>query len=127
MDNTVKDCSKEIEQKINELTIQLNRCKPPTNDDLKKILDVLKLMNECNGGGDYNTLVQRTYSTEGIVSFPIDSFHSFSLNVLEGSMEYAGVNFPAGTTRNVEFSTKNQTVISFKVNLKSKVFIEYLK
>lgn len=127
MDNIIKDCSREIEQKINELTIQLNHCKPPTNDDLKKMLDILKLMNECNGGGDYNTLVKELYDTEGIITFPIDSFHSFSLNVLEGSMEYGGVNFPAGTTRNVEFSTKNQTIVSFKVNLKSKVFIEYLK
>lgn len=127
MESNITNCSLEIGQKINELTIQLNHCKPPSNSELKDMLNILKLMNECNGGGDYNTLVQETYTTEGVVSFPIDSFHSFSINVMEGSMDYGGVNFPEGTTRNVEFSTKNQTVVSFKVNFKSKVFIEYLK
>lgn len=127
MDNKVKDCSREIEQMINELTIQLGHCKPPTNSELTSMLNILKLMNQCNGGGDYNVLVQETHTAHKEVSYPIGTFHSFSINVLEGSMIYGGVMFPAGTTRNVEFSTTNQTVVKFMVNQKSKVFIEYLK
>ena len=127
MESNITNCSLEIGQKINELTIQLNHCKPPSNSELKDMLNILKLMNECNGGGEYNVLVQETHTAHKEVSYPIGTFHSFSINVLEGSMIYGGVMFPAGTTRNVEFSTTNQTVVKFMVNQKSKVFIEYLK
>jgi len=48
------------------------------------------------------------------------------LNVISGSIEYAGFNFPAGATRNVEFTTLNQEDITFTVNPGSEVLFEYL-
>lgn len=127
MTNNNQSCDLEIQQKLNKLRIEFQSCKVPTHKELLDILDLISDVVECKGGGNYNTLVEELYEEEQVVSFPIDSFHSFSLNVMEGSMEYGGVNFPAGTTRNVEFSTLNQVPVNFKVNLKSKVFIEYLK
>lgn len=124
---SVNSCSLEIQQRINELRIDFNNCKQPSHKELIDILDLISDVMDCQGGGNYNTLVQETYTEEGEITFGLDSFHSFSINVMEGSMEYGGVNFPAGTTRNVEYSTLNQSVVKFKVNSNSKVFIEYLK
>lgn len=119
-------CDVLITQEINRLTASFNKCGHVTHRELLKLLNLVTMLNDCKGGGNYNTLVQKTYDTPGEVIFQVGSFHSFSLNVMKGAMEYGGVNFTAGTTRNAEFSTTNQTVIKFKVNPGSSVFMEYL-
>lgn len=117
----------DISQALNSLQIKLNTCKTPTTKDLQEMLTLLASMYECSlSGGNYNKLVSKKYEGKQEVVFPQNTFHSFSLNVLKGSIEYEGVNFPAGSTRNVEYSTLNFKPVKFKVNLGSEVFMEYL-
>lgn len=117
----------EINQTINELLIAFQDCKEIKNSDLRKLVELVSAVNTCNNGGSpYNTLVQETYDSPQTVTFPINSFHSFSLSVLSGSIEYYGINFPTGSTRNVEYTTLNQSELEFTVNPGSSVFFEYL-
>ena len=122
----VIECS-EINQVINELLIAFQDCNKIKNSDLRRLVELVSAVNTCaNGGPDYNTLVSVSYTTPQTIIFPINSFHSFSLNVISGSIEYEGFNFPAGSTRNIEYTTLNQTEISFIVNPGSEVLFEYL-
>ena len=122
----VIECS-EINQVVNELLIAFQDCNKIKNSDLRRLVELVSAVNTCaNGGPDYNTLVSVSYTTPQTIIFPINSFHSFSLNVISGSIEYEGFNFPAGSTRNIEYTTLNQTEISFIVNPGSEVLFEYL-
>jgi len=122
----VIECN-EISQTINELLLAFQDCNKVKNSDLRKLVELVAAVNTCaNGGPDYNTLVSDSYDTPQVVTYPVNSFHSFSLNVLSGSIEYAGFNFPAGSTRNIEFTTLNQTEITFTVNPGTEVLFEYL-
>lgn len=122
----VIQCS-EINQTVNELLIAFQDCNKVKNSDLRKLVELVSAVNTCaNGGPDYNTLLADSYTTPQIVTYPVNSFHSFSLSVLSGSIEYQGFNFPAGSTRNVEFTNLNQTEITFEVNPGSEVLFEYL-
>lgn len=117
----------EISQVANELIIAFQNCNKIKNSDLRKLVELVIAVRDCEAGGpNYGTLVSESYTTPQVVTFPPNSFHSFSLNVLSGSIEYQGFNFPAGSTRNVEFTTLNQTEITFVVNPGSEVLFEYL-
>lgn len=117
----------EISQVANELLIAFKDCNKVKNEDLRKLVDLVLAVNTCaNGGPDYNTLVSVPYTTAQTVTFPVNSFHSFSLNVMSGSIEYDGFNFPAGSTRNIEYTTLNQTPVTFTINPNSEVLFEYL-
>lgn len=117
----------EINQTINELLIAFQDCNKIKNSDLRTLVELVGAVNTCaNGGPLYNTLHTVTYIDPQVVTFPPNSLHSYSLNVLEGSIDYAGFNFASGSTRNVEFTTLNQTAITFTVNSGSKVMFEYL-
>jgi|SRR6478609_6362983 len=116
----------QITQEGNRLIAAFDGCKTPKNSDLVALTELILAVHNCANGGDpYNTLMSDTYDTEQDVVYPVRYIHSYSLSVLEGSMEYEGSNFPAGSTRNVEFSTTNAKEIKFTVNPGSKVFFEY--
>ena len=117
----------EISQTVNYLTVAFQDCNVVKNSDLRKLVELVAAVSTCaNGGANYNTKITTSYSTPQVVTIPINTFHSFSLNVLSGSMLYQGFNFPAGSTRNVEYTTLNQTPLTFTVNPGSTIFLEYL-
>ena len=117
----------EISQTINELIIAFEDCKKVKNEDLRKLVDLVTAVNTCsNGGPNYNTLITDSYTTPQLVTYPINTFHSFSLSILSGSIIYDGFTLQAGSTKNIEFTTLNQTPISFTVNAASSVLFEYL-
>lgn len=117
----------EITQNINELLIAFQDCNKIKNSDLRKLVELVAAVNNCaNGGPNYNTLVSESYTTPQVVIFPPNSFHSFSLNVISGSIEYQGFNFSAGSTRNIEYTTLNQATFEFTINSGSEVLFEYL-
>lgn len=117
----------EITQTVNELLIAFQDCNKVKNSDLRKLTELVAAVNTCaNGGPNYDNQVSISYTTPQIVTFPINSFHSYSLSILSGSIQYQGFTFPAGTTKNVEFTTLNQTELTFEVNAGSNILFEYL-
>lgn len=117
----------EINQVINELRISFQNCKQIKPSDLVRLVELVAAVNMCsNGGPSYNTLVSEQYEGPTIVTYPVNSFHSFTMNVLKGSVEYLGFDFPRGSSRSVSFTTLNQTEITFKLNPGAKMLIEYL-
>lgn len=117
----------EIPQTINELLIAFQNCKQVKNEDLVKLVDLVSSVYTCQGAGaNYSTLISNTYNSEGSVSFPSNSFHSFSISVLSGSIIYQGAVLYAGSTKNVEYTTLNYNPVSFYVNSGSTVLFEYI-
>lgn len=120
------ECNK-ISQTINELLIAFQDCNKIKNSDLRKLVELVSAVNICsNGGPNYDTLVTNLYTTAQTVNYPINSFHSFSLSIISGSIVYDGVLLQAGSVKNIEYTTLNQTPISFIVNIASEVLVEYL-
>ena len=116
----------EISQTCNELLIAFQDCNKIKNSDLRRLVELVSAVNTCaNGGPNYDVTIQETYDTPQVVTFPINSFHSFSLNVSTASINYYGTNFPAGSTRSIEYTTLNQSELTFTVNPGSSVFFEY--
>lgn len=117
----------EISQVINQLLIAFADCNKIKNSDLRKLVELVSAVSTCNNGGpSYDTGVIDEYTTPQIVSYPPNTLHSYSLNVISGSIEYAGFILPAGSTRNVEYTNLNQEEIVFTVNIGSEVLFEYL-
>lgn len=117
----------EIQQVTNELLVAFQDCNKIKNSDLRKLTELVAAVNTCaNGGPNYDTVVTVVYNTPQIVTFPINSFHSYTLSVLSGSITYQTFTFPAGTTKNAEFTTLNQTEFTFEVNSGSNILFEYL-
>jgi len=128
----VIECN-EIEQTINELLIAFQDCNKIKNADLRKLVDLVAAVNSCaNGGADYSTVVDQVFEPifDALINYPINTFHSISINVIEGSIEkHVGVDtviFPAGSSLNLEVTTLNQTPYSFVVKANSKVYVEYI-
>jgi hypothetical protein len=128
----VIECN-EINQTINELLIAFQDCKTIKNTDLIKLVELVSAVNVCaNGGADYSTLIEEVYEpiADELVSYPVDTFHSISINVIEGSIEkQVGIDtitFPVGSSLSVEFTTLNQVVYEFTVKAGAKVFVEYI-
>jgi hypothetical protein len=117
----------EINQVINELLIAFQDCNKIKNSDLRRLVELVSAVSTCNNGGpSYDTTVIEEYITPQVVTYPPNTLHSYSLNVISGSIEYAGFNLPAGATRNVEYTNLNQEEIVFTVNAGSEVLFEYL-
>jgi len=122
-----------INQNINELLIAFANCNKIKNSDLVQLVELVAAVYNCaNGGTDYGeqtTIVYEPLDNQ-IVNFPINSFHSFSIMVLEGNItETTGlttVTYPTGTVLNTEFTNLNQTPIIFTVTSGSKVVLKYL-
>jgi hypothetical protein len=123
----VIECN-EISQVINELQIAFQDCNKIKNSDLRKLVDLVSAVNTCsNGGPSYNTLITDVYEplTDTIITYPINSFHSITLMLIQGNILYNGVTLPKGSVINIEFTTLNQTPFIFTALSSSKVMIEY--
>lgn len=117
----------EINQTINQLKIAFQTCHKFNNKDLELLVDLVAAINTCaNGGAKYNTLITERYEGPSEIIVPVNKLHSYTLAVLKGSVDYDGFTFPQGTTRNVEFTTLNQTSFKYTVNPGSLVMFEYL-
>lgn len=118
-----------INQVINELLIAFQDCNKIKNSDLRRLVELVSAVNICtSGGATYNTVVTNTYEpiVDQIVTYPINTFHAYTLIVLSGFIEYGGFSFPSGTTQNIEVTNLNQTPLTFTVKAGSKVMFEYI-
>lgn len=124
----VIECN-QINQVTNQLLIAFEDCNKIKNSDLRKLVELVSAVNTCaNGGANYDTIVTNTYepTVDQIVTYPINTFHSITIIVLNGSIVQDTFTFPAGTTQNIEVTTLNQTPVVFTVNAGSKVIVKYL-
>jgi hypothetical protein len=118
-----------INQVINQLLIAFEDCNKIKNSDLRKLVELVSAVSTCaNGGANYDTIVTNTYepTTDQIVTYPINTFHSITIIVLNGSIIQDTFTFPAGTTQNIEVTNLNQTPVTFTVKAGSKVLVKYL-
>lgn len=119
----------QINQVTNQLLIAFEDCNKIKNSDLRKLVELVSAVNTCaNGGADYDTIVTNTYepTVDQIVTYPINTFHSITIIVLNGSIVQDTFTFPGCTTQNIEVTTLNQTPITFTVKAGSKVLVKYL-
>lgn len=123
----------EINQTVNKLLIAFADCHKIKNSDLVKLVELVSAVNTCaNGGTDYGVETTLIYEpvTDQVVNFPINSFHSYSIMVLEGNITQTinstVITYPTKTVLNTEFTNLNQTPIIFTVKAGSKVVLKYL-
>ena len=123
----------QINQTINELLIAFHDCVKPKNSDLQKLVELVAAVNECaNGGRNYNTKIQEVYTpiTDTVITYPINSFHSVSIMVIAGNITQiiglTTVTYPTGSVLNTEYTTLNQTAVTFTAKAGSTVVVEYL-
>lgn len=123
----------QITQTINELLIAFQNCKKINNSDLTKLVELVAAVNSCaNGGPNYDTEITEYYNPieDELVSYPVDSFHSISVMVIEGNIsqeiDVNIVTYPTGTVLNTEFTTLNQTTFEFTVKAGATVVVKYL-
>jgi hypothetical protein len=123
----------EISQVINELLIAFDDCNKIKNSDLRRLVELIAAVNTCaNGGPSYNTEISVVYepTLDQVVTFPINSFHSYSVMILSGTIKQTVgtsiVTFPSGTVLNTEFTNLNQTPLTFTVVAGSRVVLKYL-
>jgi hypothetical protein len=123
----------EITQKVNELLIAFSNCKKINNDDLITLVELVAAVNTCaNGGPSYNNEITELYEpiVEQTVTYFPNSFHSYSIMVLEGGIKQtinlSEITYPTGTVLNTEFTNLNQTTVTFKIVAGSKVVVKYL-
>lgn len=119
----------EINQTINELLISFQDCNKIKNSDLRKLVELISAVNTCtNGGPNYNTIITDIYEplVNTIVTYPVNSFHSISIMLINGNIIYNGITLPQGSVINIEVTTLNQTPITFTALANSKIIVEYL-
>ena len=123
----------QINQAINELLIAFADCNKPKNEDLRKLVELVSAVNTCaNGGVDYGVETTIVYEpiVDELIIYPINSFHSYSLMILEGNIteevDATVITYPTRTTLNTEFTNLNQTPFEFTVLAGSKVVFKYL-
>lgn len=123
----------EINQTINELLIAFADCNKIKNEDLRLLVELVAAVNTCaNGGLHYDTLIQEVYTpiTDTVITYPVDSFHAISIMVIAGNItqliDTTTVIYPTGTTLNTEYTTLNQTAVTFTVKAGATVVVEYL-
>lgn len=123
----------QINQTINELLIAFADCNKPKNEDLRKLVELVSAVNTCaNGGIDYGVETTVVYEpiVDELITYPINSFHSYSLMILEGNIteeiDSTMITYPTRTTLNTEFTNLNQTPFKFTVLAGSKVVFKYL-
>ena len=126
------NCS-EINQTVNELLIAFADCNKPKNEDLRKLVELISTVNTCaNGGIDYGNETTVVYEpiVDELITYPINSFHSYSLMILEGNItelvDSTVITYPTRTVLNTEFTNLNQTPFEFTVLAGSKVVFKYL-
>lgn len=118
---------KDIDKTINQLKLTFNNCRKVENKDLVLLIDLIDAMYKCNeSNAKYDTLISHSYLGPIDVTYPPNTFHSFSLMVTEGTITYQDLILSKGSVKNIEFSTLNQTPITFTVNTGGKVLFEYL-
>jgi len=123
----------EINQTVNELLIAFEDCNKYKNSDLRKLVELVAAVNSCaNGGAHYDTEIIESYEpvTDLIVTYPINTYHSISVLVLEGNITQL-INgniftFPTKTVLNTEVTTLNQTPYVFTGKAGAKVVVNYL-
>jgi len=123
----------EINQTINELLIAFQDCNKIKNEDLRLLVELVAAVNSCaNGGAHYDTLISENYepSTDTIISYPVNTFHSINIMVLSGTItriiDGDIVTFSAGTILRHEVTTLNQYIYEFTAKAGSHVVVEYL-
>lgn len=122
------NCS-EIQQVGNELLIAFQDCKKVNPTDLATLVELVLAVNICtNGGPSYDTLVEEIYEplVDEIVSYPIGTYHSISIMILQGNIERNGVTYPTGSVLDHEVTNLNQTAFSFTVKSGAQVVVQYL-
>lgn len=124
----VIQCDK-INQTANELIIAFQDCNKIKNEDLRKLVDLVIAVNNCNSGGtNYNTVVNFVYEseTDTVITYPPNTFHAISLVVTIGNAVYNDVTLPTGASINLEFTTLNQQSFTFTAKAGSKILVEYI-
>lgn len=119
----------EIQQVGNELLIAFQNCKKIKNEDLVTLVELILAVNICsNGGPAYDTLVEDIYEpiVDEDVNYPIDTYHSISVMILEGNIVRNGVTYPTGSVLDHEVTNLNQTAFDFTVKAGAKVVVQYL-
>jgi hypothetical protein len=123
----------EINQVSNELLIAFADCNKYKNEDLRKLVELVQAVYLCsNGGTDYGneTTVYYETETDEVVNYPINSFHSYSIMILEGSITQQVnsqlITYPTRTVLETEFTNLNQTPLEFTILAGSKVVLKYL-
>lgn len=120
----------DIQAEIIQLETSFKKCSKVKKSDLLDLLNLIKALNDCNneGGLNYDTLVTNMFEPvlNQVVTYPIDTFHSISIMVLDGSITYNLATLPTGTTLNLEVTTLNQTPFTFTVTAGSKLLVQYL-
>ena len=123
------NCS-DIESSLNALRSKFDGCNTVNPKDVLQLLEIVAAVNSCSGSGDnYGKLIQEQYrdnANDVIVSYPVGTYHSMSICVMQGTMVYGGFLFNEGTVRNIEVTTTNQTATEFTVTAGSQVYVEYL-
>lgn len=123
----------EINQTVNELLIAFDDCNKIKNSDLRKLVELVQAVSVCaNGGIHYDTEITESYepTTDLVVIYPVNTYHSISVLVLEGNITQL-INgniytFPTKTVLNTELTTLNQTEFKFTVKAGSKIIVKYL-
>lgn len=128
----VIECN-EIAQVGNKLLIAFQDCNKIKNKDLRTLVDLVLAVNICtNGGPNYDTQITEMYEPDEdlIITYPVQSFHSISVMVLEGNIEevtnLGTITYPTGTVLNTEFTNLNQTSMTFTIKAGSRVVVKYL-
>ena len=123
------DCP-DIASSLNALRSKFDGCHTVSPKDVLQLLEIVAAVNSCAGGGDdYGKLIQEQYrdnANDVTVSYPVGTYHSMSICVMQGTMIYGGFLFNEGTVRNIEVTTTNQTETQFVVTAGSQVYVEYL-
>lgn len=122
-----------IDQTVNYLLTAFADCNKIKNEDLQLLVELVSAVNECaNGGPPYNTEMQDIYTpiNNQVVTYPINSFHSYSIMVVSGGIQQTidstVVTYPEGTVLNTEYTNLNQTPVTFTVLAGSTVTVTYL-
>lgn len=120
----------DITTTINSLRSKFDGCNTVSPKDVLQLLELVAAVNSCAGGGDnYGKLIQEQYrenANDVTVTYPVNTYHSMSICVMQGTMVYGGFLFSEGSVRNIEVTTTNQTETSFIVTANSQVYVEYL-
>lgn len=123
----------EITQVGNELLLAFQDCNKIKNSDLRKLTELVLAVSDCaSGGASYNTIVNEVHTplTDELVTYPVDTFHSISVIVIDGNIKQTvgvtTVTYPKGTSLNTTVTTLNQTPYEFTVTAGSTVAVEYL-
>lgn len=122
-----------INQVANELLMAFEDCNKIKNSDLRKLVELIVAVNDCSNGGPHydneNTDVYEPLADE-IVNYPINTFHSYSIAVLNGKMTQttgmSTVTYNEGTIIEFEFTTLNNIAVTFTAKAGSTIVVKYI-